>query len=145
MTLQAYQIANTASEQFTSQAALFKAPVWSEYSAWMTPVAEQMCRLRKLPTNWDSYGGAPPSAAAAELMIDILADVMNPNAPAPTLVPSPQGHLQAEWHMKGINLEVEAIDPTHIVVDYEGPGGHWTEILSADFRRLVQAINRLSR
>ena len=145
MTLQAYRIANTASEQFTSHAALVGSPAWSEYSAWMTRVAEQICRLRRLPANWDSYGAVPPSKAAVELMADILADVMNPNAPAPTLVPSPQGHLQAEWHMKGINLEVEAIDPTHIVVDYEGPGGHWTDTLRVDFRRLVQAINRLSR
>jgi hypothetical protein len=46
--------------------------------------------------------------------------------------------------MKGVDLEVEAIDPTHIVVDYEGPDGQWSETLSLDLRRLVRAINRLS-
>ena len=77
-------------------------------------------------------------------MVEVLASVMNPNAPAPTLVPSPQGHLQAEWHMKGIDLEIEAVDPTHIFVDYEGPGGPLSDVLSADLAELVRAINRLS-
>jgi hypothetical protein len=77
-------------------------------------------------------------------MIEVLVGVMNSNAPAPTLVPSAAGHLQAEWHMKGIDLEVEAVDPTHILVDYEGPDGQWSENLSLDLRKLVSAINRLS-
>ena len=144
MTLQAYEFANTASQPLTSAGTAYTAPVWLVGATWITPTAAQMCRLGKLQPDWDSYGAAPVSASAVDLMITLLAGVMNPNSPAPTLVPSAQGHLQAEWHTKGIDLEVEAVDPTHIVVDYEGPGGGWSETLSLDLRKLVSAINRLS-
>lgn len=84
------------------------------------------------------------SRSALDAMITVLADVLTASSPAPTLVPSPQGHLQAEWHLNGRHLEVEVVDPTHIAVDYEGPEGNWTEVISLDLRRLVRAIDRLS-
>lgn len=143
MSLQAYEIANTAS-QIVPSGGYAAGPVWSEWGRWIKATAQQIGHFQKLPPNWDSYGAAPVSRRAIDIMIEVLASVMNTNAPAPTLVPSAQGHLQAEWHMKGINLEIEAVDPTHIVVDYEGPGGPWSEVLSADLEKLVRAINRLS-
>lgn len=144
MTLRAYEIANTASQSLSSAATNFVAPTWSEPGRWINPVAQQIRQLKKLQPNWDSYGAKPISKAAIDLMIDLLAGVSSSNTPPPTLVPSAEGHLQAEWHMKGINLEVEAVDSTHIAVDYEGPDGHWNDTLSLDLRRLVRAIDRLS-
>lgn len=121
------------------------APVWTSSSgAWIRSVAAQLGYLGRLWANWDSYGAAPISRRAIDQMIEVLVGIMNARAPAPTMVPSPQGHLQAEWHKAGINLEVEVIDSTHIAVDYEGPDGPWSEVLSSDLRRLVRAINQLS-
>lgn len=121
------------------------APVWAASSgAWIASVSAQLGRLGRLQANWDSYGAAPISRRAIDQMIEVLIGIMNARAPAPTMVPSPQGHLQAEWHRAGIDLEVEVIDSTHIAVDYEGPDGPWSDVLSSDLRRLVRAINQLS-
>lgn len=144
MMLLAYDIANTASCQVGEWRAQTPAPLWREASAWISSVAAQFSQIQKLQPNWDSYGAMPITRRAVDAMIELLGSVMNPNAPAPTLVPSARGHLQAEWHMKGIDLEVEAIDPTHIEVDYRGPGGPWSETLGVDLVRLVAAINKLS-
>jgi len=145
MSLQAYDIANTASQRVTTALPMpAAAPIWHQTSYWIKSTARQLCQFQKLQPGWDSYGAVGISRQAADLMIEVLADVMNPNAPAPTIVPSAQGHLQAEWHMKGIDLEIEAIDSTHIVVDYDGPGGAWSEVLSVDLGKLVRAIDRLS-
>jgi hypothetical protein len=111
---------------------------------WIDKTTQQISRLMTLEADWDSYGAVPIQIDAAGAMLNVLQDVMAPNTPAPTIVPSPAGHLQAEWHTNQIDLEVEVIDPRHIHVDYAGPDGSWSDVLDLDVERLTRAIDRLS-
>jgi hypothetical protein len=46
-------------------------------------------------------------------------EVMGGDTPSPSIVPTSDGHVQFEWHMRGIDLEVEVISPVTIHVLYE--------------------------
>jgi hypothetical protein len=112
---------------------------------WTEAVETQIAKLLELPENWDSYGASRVRFDAVDEMLKVLRDVMGPTTPAPTMVPSADGHLQAEWHTHGVDLEVEVIDTLQIDVSYSGPGGPWHETLDLDLERLTTAIDKLSR
>ena len=112
---------------------------------WYMPVVERLVGLQRLRDNWDSYGAKTPSFTSAETMLQVLAAIMRVNSPAPSIVPSPLGHFQAEWHQDGIDLEVEVIAPAKISVSYEGPDGDWEDEVSFDFTRLVKAVGKIGR
>lgn len=115
----------------------------SECREWYRPIVARITDLLRLRDNWDSYGASAPSLSAAQAMLDVLNSVMSTKTPAPFIAPSPDGHFQAEWHIHGIDLEVEVMSPTKIEVFYVGPDGQWHETLSNDVERLVQAIDRI--
>lgn len=116
----------------------------SSGTEWAQSVEAQISRLLELPANWDSYGASAIRLDAVDTLIKVLRDVMSETTPAPTIVPVADGHLQAEWHTRGVDLEVEVIDPLRIDVCYSGPDGEWNESLSVDLGRLTRAIDQLS-
>jgi len=77
-------------------------------------------------------------------MLDILTAVLRNDTEAPAVVPSAGGHLQAEWHTNGVDLEVEVLSPTSVAVYYRDQNGQWDQLLSRDLKSLVEAIDRLS-
>ena len=111
---------------------------------WTEDVESQIAKLLGLSDNWDSYGASTIRLDAVAAMLNVLRDVMGPTTPAPTIVPAADGHLQAEWHTRGVDLEVEVIDPVQIDVAYSGPGGPWHKVLGVDLERLTTAIDRIS-
>lgn len=117
----------------------------SEASAsWTVSVEEQISKLLELPSNWDTYGASRIRIEAVDSLIKVLHDVMNPTTPPPTIVPVADGHLQAEWHTGGVNLEVEVIDPLQIDVYYSGPSGEWNDVLGIDLSQLTEALDNVS-
>lgn len=112
--------------------------------AWIDASIEKIFELLELPDNWDSYGATKISSDAAAAMIQLLTEVMNSRSPSPTLVPSPEGHLQAEWHMNGIDLEAEVVAANSVLVFYRDSAGSWEKNLTSDLTLLVQAIDQLS-
>jgi len=56
---------------------------------------------------WDSYGGLPVTREVLGEMVGWLLNWTGHEAPAPTVVPTSGGGVQLEWHMAGIDLEVE--------------------------------------
>ncbi|MGO8859080.1 MAG: hypothetical protein ACLQO1_25790 [Steroidobacteraceae bacterium] len=116
--------------------------------AWQHKVINRLAELTTLKENWDSYGARRPAASSAIALFNVLTAVMDIETPAPSVVPSPLGHFQAEWHRNGVDLEVEVITPTKIAVsfsDASDPTRDWDEELDVDFTRLVEAIARVGR
>ena len=101
-----------------------------------------------LRENWDSHGARGITLQSANLAIDVLHSIVQNNTPEPSLVPSPEGHIQAEWHIMGKELEVEFESSTSIRVlfeDLNDPTRDWEEVLSTDLSRLWRAVMEISR
>lgn len=111
--------------------------------AWQGKVMNRLRDLVCLRDNWDSYGASRPSINSAVDLVSVLGAVMAVDTPAPSIVPSPLGHFQAEWHRNGVDLEVEVVSPTKILVSYSDAINCWDRELKFDFTLLVQAVRRV--
>lgn len=83
---------------------------------WVEPVAWRVLEILDLQENWDSYGARPVEHDSAARVLDTLAVTMPEDGPPPSLVPTAQGGIQVEWHINGIDLEVE-FEPDSQVMD----------------------------
>jgi len=81
-------------------------------SAWLMQTLKSLAKLLNLPPNWDSYGALPIDSGCAEFALSILIQIMGDPTPPPSIVPTVSGGVQLEWHMKGIDLEIEVSSPT---------------------------------
>jgi hypothetical protein len=75
--------------------------------AWLDPTIRTMQQLAALPANWSSYGSRPIEFVAMIRAANVLAEVLEPDGLAPTMVPTLQGGVQLEWHRNGDDVEVE--------------------------------------
>ena len=115
---------------------------------WLKPVVNGLAQLSNLPSDWDSYGARRIDAWHISSAYQILATVMRDDTPAPSIVPTSDGHVQFEWHRQGIDLEVEVISPTRVAVLYEDhrSRNESTErVLSYDLEPLSKFIRNLTR
>lgn len=112
--------------------------------AWVEPTASQIADLLALPPNWDSYGARPIRADRAQALWEVLVQVMAPQSPAPALVPVVDGSLQAEWHTRGVDLEIEATGPSSVRVYCRRDGVEWEDEISVDLSDLVEAIDAVT-
>ncbi|MFA7237016.1 MAG: hypothetical protein WC058_09145 [Phycisphaeraceae bacterium] len=81
-------------------------PGWEE-PAWWLHVLGRIRVFEGLKTNWDSYGAPAIAVRAMGETIKFLCDWLPPDAPAPDIVPLPDGNIQVEWHMEGFDLEIK--------------------------------------
>ena len=114
-------------------------------SVWQMRVLSRVFELIELEPNWDSYGASVPTEAAGDALMDVLRSIMRPETPTPSIVPTPEGHFQAEWHTNGVDLEIEVVSPTEVVVSYSGRTPPWDDVLSHDFGKLLPAVDELTR
>jgi len=75
--------------------------------AWLTPAVQSLLDLLRLPQNWDGYGAAQIQEQLAQKALMVLVEVMENDAPAPSVVPLSDGGIQVEWHRRARNLEIE--------------------------------------
>jgi hypothetical protein len=68
---------------------------------------ERLTELRSLPANWDSYGSLLINHKAAVNSVRLFCQIMYDETPAPQVVPTNSGNVQLEWHIHGIDLEIE--------------------------------------
>lgn len=85
-------------------------------------ILDRLNDLANLSANWDSYGAKRIDTLCIRTAFNVLASVMREDTPAPWIVPTPDGHVQFEWHTQGIDLEVEVSSAVSIHVSYED---HW--------------------
>lgn len=67
----------------------------------------QLERLQALPHDWDSYGGEPVDAGAADLMVMILNLLVEDDGPTPQVTAMGDGGVQVEWRVNDAMVEVE--------------------------------------
>ncbi len=92
--------------------------------AWLVSARESLMELLQLPPNWDGYGAAPIDQRLAQSALKVLGNVMDEDAPPPSVVPLSDGGIQVEWHRRGRNLEIEfPADRTPSFYYYEDAGG----------------------
>jgi hypothetical protein len=66
----------------------------------VTGAARSLAKLRQLKPGWDSYGGKAPTREALHVAETVALW-------APQVVPMSHGGVQLEWHVNGVDLEIE--------------------------------------
>jgi hypothetical protein len=82
-------------------------PVKAALPAWLLPTICALEDLLHLPGNWDGYGAVRIKEQIAENALLVLVEIMEDDAPVPSVVPLSDGGIQVEWHRRGRNLEIE--------------------------------------
>lgn len=120
--------------------------VGSENAVWKEAVFLRLGNLTRLSENWDSYGAKPVQRWSMLEAVRVLIDLMESDTPIPSIVPTPEGHVQLEWHTNGIDLEIEFVGPALIHVAYENmqTGEEWEGELTYDLTRLLGFVKQLS-
>ena len=73
---------------------------------WFRPALETMLDLRSRSSapGWESE---KIRDSALDEMLSVLSNTLDSQTPTPTIVPTWEGGLQAEWHRNGVDLEIE--------------------------------------
>jgi hypothetical protein len=87
--------------------------------------------------NWDSYGGVPPTFAAAYAALDLLGRTLPSNAAPPSVVPGGSGSLQFEWHRTTGDLEITVEANGATSIGFTDAAGNDFEIAASDVDRLT--------
>lgn len=74
---------------------------------WLWETAESLGTLLTLEDNWDSYGAKSVSPETILATFELLIAIMDDHSPRASIVPTPMGNVQIEWHRSGIDLEIE--------------------------------------
>lgn len=68
---------------------------------------DRIAELRSMAPGWDSYGAHSVTHKAAVNAVRMFCQIMYDETPAPQVVPTNLGNIQLEWHVHGIDLEIE--------------------------------------
>ncbi len=74
---------------------------------WLSASVEDLNQLLMLEDYWDSYDAQKLDPKSAVFALELLTAVMTNDTPGPSIVPTPPGGIQLEWHRSGIDLEIE--------------------------------------
>jgi hypothetical protein len=77
------------------------------FPAWLQPTIQSFRDLLQMPPNWDGYAASQMDEQIVRQALLLLAEVMENDAPPPSVVPLSDGGVQVEWHRHGRNLEIE--------------------------------------
>jgi hypothetical protein len=115
--------------------------------AWVAPTTEALRKLSLLGDNWDTYGAPRIDSMTLGSALGLLRVLMQNDTPAPSVVPTSRGGVQLEWHVKGIDLEVEFLTPTdlHVIFEDQRTGTEWEADMPSDISRLAEVIALLLR
>ena len=75
---------------------------------WIFNLFERLNDLLNLPVNWDTYGADKIDIKAVLYAVALLGDLLDKNIPEPSIVPVSDGSIQFEWHINGVNLEINS-------------------------------------
>lgn len=113
-----------------------------EPPTWFLPLLQQICQLGDLRSNWDSYGAWPLDPPTAAHAVTILLESLTANDPKPSVVPTSGGGLMIEWHLGGVDLEIEVQSPSSVHVAFEVDGADG-EVENASLELIQEKVNIL--
>ncbi|MBI2930470.1 MAG: hypothetical protein HYY16_02365 [Planctomycetes bacterium] len=76
-----------------------------------------------LPANWDTYGSRVIDPRVVYHALMLLAQTMGTRTPPPQVVPTSRGHIQLEWHRRGIDLQIEVTPSGRFIAAFERSEG----------------------
>jgi hypothetical protein len=109
---------------------------------WFRPILNKVCTLGDLQFNWNSYGAMPIDPETAVAALQILLNALSENDPQPAVVPTSGGGILLEWHVGGIDLEVDVRSPSSVQVAFEVDGQE-EEFANADVELIHDKLNVL--
>jgi len=121
--------------------------VEGDMASWIMPTIERLNELGKYPVNWDSYGAHRIDANAIRNMEALLRIIMRSKTPAPLIVPTSSGCLQAEWHTIDLDFEIKVLSAVQVEVFFEDRqtgSPPLDKVVDYDFSELTQAIATLT-
>lgn len=81
---------------------------------WWSKITNRMKVLLNLEVGWDGYRGKPVSFENAIFALKVLETVCPNTAPEPQIVPGSNGDLQIEWHIHGVDIELDILAPNKV-------------------------------
>jgi hypothetical protein len=121
--------------------------VRGEPPAWVQATLQTLGHLLTLPQDWDSYGGRPVDPGCVWAAWQLLLVLMREDLPAPSIVPTSRGGVQIEWHVKGIDLEIEVVTPRQFQASFEDAVTEegWEKAITDVAQELAPWVARLAR
>ncbi len=106
---------------------------------------QRLGQIARLPDSWNGGMGVGPALQTISFADRTLAEVQQMGVPAPTINPSPDGALYAEWHMKGIDIELIFEAPYRITILIEDARKHLAPIEGegSDLKMAIPAFQAL--
>jgi hypothetical protein len=77
---------------------------------------QRLGQIAKLQPGWNGTKGMPPDAHTVFFAAQQLAGLEGLGIPAPTINPSADGAIYAEWHMMGLDIEIIFEAPYRMIV-----------------------------
>lgn len=84
---------------------------------------QRLGQLAKLAPGWNGAQGKPPDPHTISFAARQLAELERLGMPAPLLNPAGDGSLYAEWHMRGLDIEIIFEAPYKVIVLVEDARG----------------------
>ncbi|MGH9840416.1 MAG: hypothetical protein ACREEM_16680 [Blastocatellia bacterium] len=117
-----------------------------EKPLWLDHVTAHINKLLDLQPGWDSYQARAVDVASVKTCLDILSRTMQPETPLPQVVPTSRGTIHLEWHLRGIDLEVEALPSGALKISYENvkTGEIIEDLTTSGITEIERALKELS-
>ena len=106
-------------------------------TAWFSATIDA---LKALPVGTDGWakGATRTQPEAIERLLQVLTEILDGQALPPSIVPTHEGGVQAEWHCNDVDLEIE-VTPAGIVEYYfRSPLEEREERAAGDLSALAQ-------
>ena len=124
------------------------------HQSWDTAIKDRLKELMELPVGWDGYRGSPVSPECARFAKEMLKQIRHDGVYPPSLVAGSDGSLQAEWHWKMYDIELDIVitrngqQVNHIVNasrdNLQIGQEEYLEIKDGDFRKIAGWIRELA-
>jgi hypothetical protein len=100
--------------------------------AWLGRVKRRLRELMQLAAGWDSYGAPRVDPRIEPIAEDLIEWFAVDDMPAPDIFATTEGGIQIEWHIRGVNVEID-ISPDESTVyfhDIQSGDAPWVRRLS---------------
>ena len=87
-----------------------------QHCDWRWQAEQRLVELCCLVRGWDGHNGRPVNRDTAEFAATVIASIMLPTVPMPSIMPLSYGGIQVEWHRNRWDVEIEISEPYHINV-----------------------------
>lgn len=109
---------------------------------WLSRVAERCAYLFSMPAGWDGYAAPKVDPDLIQRVWDFAQAAARIVTAEPSLVPTVGGGVAVEWHVRGIELEIE-LTSTGVLVLLEDETGEVEGPLRDHEARVAAALQRL--